>query len=53
MATETILITGGTGLIGRALTKILLEQGFRVVILSRDPARHSSSNPFSVMRAGM
>lgn len=45
MATETILITGGTGLIGRALTKILLEQGFRVVILSRDPARHSSSNP--------
>jgi uncharacterized protein (TIGR01777 family) len=43
----TILITGGTGLIGTALTGLLLEKGHRVIILSRgapgtyhwDPAR--------------
>lgn len=33
----TILITGGTGLIGKALTKTLAEQGHRVHILSRTP----------------
>lgn len=32
---STILITGGTGLIGTALTKLLLEKGHRVLILSR------------------
>jgi len=31
----TILITGGTGLVGTALSKALLEKGYRVVILSR------------------
>ena len=31
----TILITGGTGLIGTALTKMLKEKGHRVLILSR------------------
>ena len=32
---ETILITGGTGLVGRALTGILALQGYRVIIVSR------------------
>lgn len=32
----TILITGGTGLVGRALAKELLEKGFRVCVLSRN-----------------
>lgn len=32
-----IIITGGTGLIGRALTKLLLEQGCDVAILTRTP----------------
>lgn len=32
---ETVLITGGTGLIGRALTKELVDRGYAVVILTR------------------
>ncbi|HYH16463.1 MAG TPA: NAD-dependent epimerase/dehydratase family protein, partial [Flavisolibacter sp.] len=32
---ETILITGGTGLIGTALTKSLVENGYNVIILTR------------------
>lgn len=32
---ERILITGGTGMIGRYLTKLLLKEGFEVGILSR------------------
>ena len=31
----TVLITGGTGLIGKALTRMLLEKGYTVKILSR------------------
>ncbi len=33
---ETVLITGGTGLVGKALTKALLARGYKVIILSRD-----------------
>ena len=32
---DTVLITGGTGLVGKTLTGILLNEGFRVIILSR------------------
>lgn len=32
---ETILITGGTGLVGKALTKQLIERGYQVIILTR------------------
>jgi uncharacterized protein len=33
---ETVLITGGTGLIGQALTKELVARGYTVVIITRD-----------------
>ena len=38
-----ILITGGTGMVGRALTKLLIAKGHQVAILTRNPT--SSSNP--------
>jgi uncharacterized protein (TIGR01777 family) len=38
----TVLITGGTGLIGTALTKALLEKGYKVIILSRHPSKVTS-----------
>jgi len=31
----TVLITGGTGLVGKALTKALLAKGYEVIVLSR------------------
>ncbi len=43
MSMATVMITGGTGLIGRALTKELLEKGYEVIILSRHKRRGSSS----------
>ena len=44
---KTILVTGGSGLIGRRLTKMLREHGYRLIWLSRerdperDPPRYS------------
>lgn len=32
---DTVLITGGTGLVGHALTQLLLEKGYKVIILTR------------------
>lgn len=32
----TVLITGGTGLIGKALSKLLIEKGYDVIILTRN-----------------
>lgn len=40
---STILITGGTGLIGSALTNLLIEKGHKIIILTRHPK--SSDNP--------
>ena len=34
---ETVLITGGTGMIGKALTQALIERGFIVNIFTRNP----------------
>jgi uncharacterized protein (TIGR01777 family) len=43
---STILITGGTGLIGTALTVLLIEQGHRVILLSRNaPAANGKTGP--------
>ncbi len=45
----TILITGGTGLIGTALTKLLTESGHKVIILSRSNKESNNKNiSFSV-----
>lgn len=35
---QTILITGGTGLVGGALSRLLLNKGYKVIILSRRAA---------------
>jgi len=35
---RTVLVTGGSGFIGRTLTRRLIERGDRVVVLSRDAA---------------
>jgi uncharacterized protein (TIGR01777 family) len=40
----TILITGGTGLIGTALTKALVAKGYDVIILSRSEKKSSQPN---------
>jgi len=37
-----ILITGGTGLIGQALSKALIARGDEVVILTRHPEKHTA-----------
>jgi uncharacterized protein (TIGR01777 family) len=42
---KTVMITGGTGLIGTALTKALLEKNYEVIILSRFPEKYSSQTP--------
>lgn len=41
----TVLITGGTGLIGRALTKELLDKGDHVIILTRSPEKYPAITP--------
>ncbi|MFT6029932.1 MAG: hypothetical protein ACI8O8_001675 [Oleiphilaceae bacterium] len=43
-----VLITGGTGLIGQALIKVLLQEEYKVVLLTRDKdkPKHSFAAPF-------
>lgn len=43
----TILITGGTGLIGKTLTSHLITRGFNVIILSRKPNTSSLQQSIS------
>ncbi len=39
---STVCITGGTGLIGKALTAVLLQRGYEVVVLTRGkPAQNT------------
>lgn len=44
---QTILISGGTGLIGNALQKMLLQSGYRVRILSRKPKANGLTENFA------
>ena len=43
----TVLITGGTGLIGQALTKALLAKAYRVIILTRNAAGKKAAQNLS------
>ncbi|MBZ5858240.1 TIGR01777 family oxidoreductase [Flavihumibacter profundi] len=40
----TILITGGTGLIGRAMTEFLLQNNHQVIVLTRTPSNYTSTD---------
>lgn len=39
MADKTVLISGGTGMVGTALTTELVNAGYKVIILTRNPAK--------------
>jgi uncharacterized protein (TIGR01777 family) len=38
---QTVLITGGTGMIGQKLTNLLLDNGYEVIVLTRDATKQS------------
>ncbi len=42
-----VLITGGTGMIGQALTKSLLEKGYDVIILTRNKQKQKPVSKIS------
>jgi uncharacterized protein (TIGR01777 family) len=44
---ETVLITGGTGMIGKALTQALTERGFHVIILTRNADKQKPTSNIS------
>jgi uncharacterized protein (TIGR01777 family) len=48
---STFLITGGTGLIGTALSGMLVEKGHEVILLSRGPHRNNVAAHPSIRRA--
>jgi uncharacterized protein (TIGR01777 family) len=39
MSAKTVLISGGTGMVGNALSRHLAEAGYRVIILTRNPSK--------------
>ncbi len=41
----TVIITGGTGLIGTALSRLLASRGFEVIILTRTPDKQKTPAP--------
>jgi len=42
---DTVIITGGTGLIGTALSKFLLSRGYQVIIFTRNPKLPKNLSP--------
>jgi uncharacterized protein len=47
----TVCITGGTGLIGKALTAVLLQKGYEVIVLTRGRAAQNPVNGHSLSYA--
>jgi uncharacterized protein (TIGR01777 family) len=41
---STVLITGGTGMIGTSLTELLVNNGYNVIILSRNPLETAANH---------
>ncbi len=46
----TVLITGGTGMIGSALTRELLNRHYDIIILTRSPEKYSNTSRLSYAR---
>ncbi|MBC6490735.1 TIGR01777 family oxidoreductase [Flavihumibacter stibioxidans] len=44
---QTVLISGGTGTVGKALTSYLLDKGYKVIVLTRDPSRFQAMGHLS------
>jgi uncharacterized protein len=44
---QTVLITGGTGLVGRQLTRQLTDRGYQVIVLTRSPEKKQNNNSIS------
>jgi uncharacterized protein (TIGR01777 family) len=42
----TVMITGGTGMIGTALSEMLAENGYHVIILSRNPQKTAKEHDY-------
>ena len=42
---QTVIISGGTGMVGQHLTKHLLAKGYQVIILTRKAPRSAAANP--------
>lgn len=49
---STVLITGGTGMIGKRLSAMLLEKGYHVIILTRDPGKQRGVDDYRLKYAG-
>ena len=47
---STVLITGGTGLIGSSLSQLLVNNGYNVIILSRNPVETAAKHEVSLSR---
>jgi uncharacterized protein (TIGR01777 family) len=41
----TVLITGGTGLVGKTLSRLLVERGYEVIVLTRNVQGKPTDNP--------
>ncbi len=50
--TKRIIITGGSGFIGQAVTQMLLQKDYEVIILSRNPDKHRADKNGKLRFAG-